>query len=85
MAKKVKDIVSASGSAASVPNATSMSDGKTYIRNPKNRSQILQVQSKEGNVYKCFVVTRKEGTVVTVDSANAIYVSEDNDTRAERI
>lgn len=85
MPKKLTNLVTAAGAAASVSNATPMADGKSYIRNPKNPSQILQVQSKEGNVFKCFAVTSKEGTVVNVDSTKAIYVSENNDTMMEAI
>lgn len=85
MSKKIKDVVTASGTAAAAPNATSMSDGKTYIKDPNIRGRILQVQEREGSGFKCFPVTKKEGSVVTVDSSTAVYVSENYEATAVRI
>lgn len=85
MAKKLKDTVASSGAAASVPNATPMASGKTYIRNPRNPSQILEVQNKEGNQFKCFPVVSKDGATVNVDTKNAIYVSEEYEATCEKI
>lgn len=85
MAKKIKDTVVSSGAAASVSNATPMASGKTYIRNPRNPRQLLEVQSKEGNRFLCYPVLSKDGATVTVDSKNAVYVSEEYEAECERI
>lgn len=44
MPKKIKVAVNNDGSAASVAHATPMANGKTYIRNPRNPQQILEIQ-----------------------------------------
>lgn len=85
MSKKIKETVTSAGVAASVPNATPMASGKTYIRNPRNPQQLLEVQSKEGSRFRCFPVVSKDGATVTVDSKNAIYVSEEYESDCEKI
>lgn len=85
MPKKVKDTVTSTGAAASVSNATPMASGKTYIRHPRNPQQLLEVQNKEGNQFKCFPVISKDGATVTTDSKNPVYISEEYEADCERI
>jgi len=84
MPKKISTAVTSSGAAASVPQATPTSDGKSYIRNPKNPSQLLQIQSKEGNQFRCFPVV-SGGPNPIVDSKTTVYVSEEYEAQMEKI
>lgn len=85
MSKKIKDTVTSTGVAANVSNATPMASGKTYVRNPKNPQQMLEVQGKEGNQFRCFPVISKDGATVTVDSTKQVYISEDYEADCEKI
>lgn len=61
--------------------AAKPSSVSTYIRNPKDPKQILQVQAKEGSEYSCFLVTGGSGANIIVDKTVTIYVHQDSEVK----